>query len=106
MKKLRRGALVLIEARDWMGNSSWQTPEERDVPAPLGCVMGIVDSQDDTTLSLSVSWFLDDPADLKDGGNKIPVGCIEAVYELVVRREPLWRKKKRETRRQADKVQE
>jgi len=92
MKKLRKGMWVLIEARDWEGNSSWMTPEQRQEPAPLGCVGGCVDGQDESTLHLSNSFFMDDPTDVRDC-TKIPLGCIEAVYEMVIRREPLWRKR-------------
>lgn len=93
MKRLKPGTLVLIEARDWCSHAEWQTPDQRQEQAPLGEIVGIVDHQDETTLHLGSAHFLNDPSDQRDH-HMIPIGCIEAVYELVVRREPLWRKRR------------
>jgi len=93
MRRLRIGTPVLVEARDWMSDSSWHGPTEGNDPAPLGWIRGIVVSQDDTTLILASSGFYDSPE--KDR-HKIPIGCIEAVYETVEKRQVLWHRKRKE----------
>lgn len=98
MKRLKHHTFVVIEARDWEGDSSWQSPEERREPAPLGKIRGCVDWQDDTTLCLYRDNFPGDP-DGRTDSIKIPIGCIEAVYEAVERREPLWMRVKKKGRR-------
>ena len=88
MKRLPKNKLVLIVARDWESNPTWQSEEARKEPAPLGEIVGMVDHQDDTTLTLT-------HAKLGNEGDttKIPIGCIEAVWSLVVDRNVFWKKR-------------
>lgn len=96
MKKLKPGMLVFVEARDWMQDPRWRAGDQKPDPAPLGCMIGRVECQDATTLTLNASWFPDQPGSPGERDTvQVPVGCIEAVYPVMVGRDSLWVKKSR-----------
>ncbi len=99
MKRLKVGMSVLVEARDWVSDVSWQSPAEAVTPAPLGWIRGVVISQDETTLCVAHAGFDESP---EISTTKVPLGCIEAVWESVERREPLWRARCRAKRPLSD----
>jgi len=92
MKKLRKGMAVLVDARDWCSEARWHDEAEPLNPAPLGWIRGVVIGQDTTTLFLQHQGIYDTNERDVD---QIPIGCIETVWELVTRRDPIWRKTKK-----------
>jgi hypothetical protein len=95
MKKLKPGTLVYVEARDWMQDPRWRPGDQKPEPAPLGVMIGRVEQQDATTLTLNASWFPDKPGSLGERDTiQVPVGCIESVYPVIVGRDVVWTKRK------------
>ena len=82
---------MYVEARDWEEDPKWDY-EGGDKTAPPGCVIGRVMCQTADTLTINRSWFPDGPT---DSGLRIPIGCIEALYPVMVGRDALWAKKQR-----------
>lgn len=78
-----------------MQDPRWRAGDQKPEPAPLGVLIGRVEHQDTSTLTLNASWFPDQPGNPGERDTiQVPIGCIEAVYPVMVGRDVIYTKRK------------